>query len=354
MEALSFDLTYRAGDFRLEAAAVVEAPVTALLGASGAGKTTLFRLLAGLERPERGRIALGDRVLAGGGAFVPPWRRGIGLVFQEPRLWPHRRVRDIVRYGGRHREAEVIERLELGPLLDRRPATLSGGEQQRVSIARALLAGPKALLVDEPASALDLARRRSALDLLVETARALDVLLVVATHHVAEALERTDQILLLDRGRLAGAGPVDRVLATPDAFRVVDALGLESVLDVVIERHDDDAGVTWARRDGVLLALPPVPAPPGAAGKVGVRAEDVLLARGPVAGLSARNQLPGRVAFLHEVGGRLLVHVDLDGGAPGAAPLRAEVTRQSAVELGLVPGGAVWACVKTWSFRWRL
>ncbi|MGM0576556.1 MAG: molybdenum ABC transporter ATP-binding protein [Myxococcota bacterium] len=349
MEGLSFDLAWFGGAFSLEASARLEHPVTALLGPNGAGKSTLLRLLAGLERPARGRIVLGDRVLVdtSDGTWVPPWKRGVGLIFQDPRLWPHRRVREIVRYGGRHREDEIVSMCDLGPLMDRRPHGLSGGEQQRVAVARALMAGPHALLVDEPLRALDPARRRAMLDLLARVRDGLDVPMLLITHHVSAALSLTDRLLLLDAGRVVAHGGLDEVLHAPAAFDVVEGLGLESVLEVVVESVDPDSGVVHARLGDTALTLPPAGVAPGDRRRVGVRPEDVLLASRPLEGISARNRLEGEVVDVADVSGRLLVRLDV------GQSLRAEITREAARDLGLAVGRPAWAFVKTWAFRWR-
>ncbi len=380
MEALSFDLRYEAppppgppsaagASFTLEVQARLARP-TAILGPSGAGKSTLLGLLAGLLRPAQGRVTLGDEVLVdtARGVWVPAWRRRLGVVFQDARLWPHQRVREQIRFGGRHREDEVIALCDLEALLDRRPGSLSGGERRRVAVARALMSGPRALLLDEPMAGLDGARREGIRQLIARLSASLDLPVVVVTHALSEALTIAPQVLLLQGGRVVGGGPapLGELTQRPEGFDLASSLGLESLLRVEVAPGDPAGGVVRARLVGdeargggspdsgptgetPLLTLPPSDLPVGATAWVGVRPEDVLLSATPVQGLSARNQLHGVVARCHEVRGRVLLDVELAGGQH----LQAELTRASREELGLRPGRPVWAHVKTWAFRWR-
>lgn len=377
MEALTFDLLYRApreagakrsggpreaAPFVLQAQARLTQP-TAILGPSGAGKSTLLALLAGLKRPTRGRVALGEQVLVDTerGRWVPPWRRRLGVVFQDTRLWPHQRVGEQIRFGGRHREEAVVELCDLGGLLARRPTSLSGGERRRAAIARALMTQPRALLLDEPMAGLDGARRDGVRQLIARLATSLDLPVVVVTHELSEALTIAPQVLLLRAGEVVGGGPapLGDLTQHADGFDVAQTLGLESLLRVRVEEPLREAtGVVRATLasargdqpgDAPVLTLPPCELPRGAWAWLGVRPEDVLLSAGPVEGLSARNQLAGVVARCSEVRGRVLVDVELAVGQR----LQAELTQASRDALGLCPGRPVWAHVKTWAFRWR-
>ncbi|MCB9728782.1 MAG: molybdenum ABC transporter ATP-binding protein [Deltaproteobacteria bacterium] len=348
MDALSFDLAWTHGAFRLEARATFDAPVTALLGPSGAGKTTLMRLLCGLQTPERGRITLGGTLLYDSQtrAALPAHRRRIGMVFQEPRLWPHLTVRRTITYGGRHHLDAAIALCELEPLLERRPHALSGGERQRVAIARALTAAPRALLLDEPWTGLDEARRDGVIELLTRVGAAMAIPMVVATHDLGTALCMTDRVALLDAGRLVAHGAAHEVLRSPDAARLGRRLGLESVLTAAFEHRDPATHTVRARLGDALLTLPATEGAPGDLLRVGVRPEDVLLALHPLEGLSARNRLAARVVELTELGSQVLVHLEVAG-----QPLRAEITRDAAEELALGPGTPVHAWIKATALR---
>lgn len=351
MDALSFDLTAARGDFNLRAAAELHAPVTALLGASGAGKTSLLRILAGLDRPERGRITLGDVALFDSHTRkdVAAHRRRVGLVFQQPALWPHLTVRRTITYGGHRQLDAVIALCELEPLLDRRPHKLSGGERQRVALARALTAAPRALLLDEPWTGLDQARRDAVVTLLSRVGATLDIPLVIATHDLGTALCMTDHVALMDAGTLVAHGPTDLVLRAGDAASVGRRLGLESVLTARFDSRDPATGSVHALLGDSPLTLPAAAGSPGDTLRVGVRPEDVLLAREPLVGLSARNRLPAVVTHLTDLtdlGHAILVHLDVAGQT-----LRAEITADAARELDLHPKTPVYAWVKATALR---
>lgn len=165
--AIDIDVARRLGDRSIAARFTAGPGLTALFGPSGAGKTSILNMVAGLLRPDRGHIRIGDRTLFDGATDLPPEARRVGYVFQDGRLFPHRRVRANLTYGHDiappvHRWMtfdEAVRFLGIGDLLDRWPHSLSGGEAQRVAIGRALLAGPEILLMDEPLSSLDAARR---------------------------------------------------------------------------------------------------------------------------------------------------------------------------------------------------
>ncbi len=193
--------------------------VTALFGHSGAGKTTLLKMIAGTLRPESGRIAVGDFTLfdAERGINLPPEKRRIGYVFQEARLFPHMSVKrnlTYARWAGRRQATrsfdEVVALLGIGHLLDRRPSTLSGGERQRVAIGRALLSDPALLLLDEPLSSLDHARRQEILPFIERLRDESHVPIVYVSHEIDEVARLADQIVLLSAGRVTASGAAHR------------------------------------------------------------------------------------------------------------------------------------------------
>ena len=215
---LEFDARFRAGAFALDAAFTTGAGITALFGRSGAGKTTVLNLIAGLAKPESGRIVVDGRVLhdSAAGIDLPPHRRRIGYVFQEGRLLPHLTVRQNLLYGhffaGRERRdgalplSPVIELLGLGALLERRPGALSGGEKQRVAIGRALLSGPGALLLDEPLASLDAPRKAEILYYIERLRDEVRVPIVYVSHSLDEVVRLADSLVLLSEGRVLGSG----------------------------------------------------------------------------------------------------------------------------------------------------
>ena len=221
---LRVDVAKRLGDFSIEASFTSEGRVTGLFGASGAGKTSLINMIAGLLRPDRGIIAVDGETLDDTMAqtHVPVHRRRIGYVFQDARLFPHLDVRQNLDYGRRmnglaedgaqHRR--VTELLDIGNLLDRRPGRLSGGERQRVALGRALLSRPRLLLLDEPLGSLDDERKEEILPYLVRLRDEASIPMVYVSHDAAELRQLATQIVMLRHGRVTTFGGV-KVLPGP-------------------------------------------------------------------------------------------------------------------------------------------
>ena len=210
--SIAVAVKHRQGGFALDIAFETEAHVVALFGPSGSGKTTILNAIAGLVRPDDGRVVVEGRVLTDTrqGIIVPPHKRRIGYVFQDGRLFPHLSVRRNLAYGRwftprtEHwaSSAEVIALLGIGHLLDRAPATLSGGEKQRVAIGRALLASPRLLLMDEPLASLDEARKSETLPYIERLRDELAIPIVYVSHSLAEVERLTRHIVRLDGGRV--------------------------------------------------------------------------------------------------------------------------------------------------------
>ncbi|HLZ02750.1 MAG TPA: molybdenum ABC transporter ATP-binding protein [Bradyrhizobium sp.] len=215
---LRVDIEKQLGEFSLHAAFESEGRVTGLFGASGAGKTSLVNMIAGLLRPDRGTIIVDGETLddTARGIHVPAWRRRIGYVFQDSRLFPHLDVRQNLDYGRRmngltddaEQKKRVTGLLDIGHLLDRRPGKLSGGERQRVALGRALLAKPRLLLLDEPLGALDEGRRAEILPYLVKLRDEARIPMVYVSHDAAEMRQLATQIVLLQGGRVSSVGGV--------------------------------------------------------------------------------------------------------------------------------------------------
>jgi molybdate transport system ATP-binding protein len=211
---IEFDFDLRRGEFQLQARADLDAGATGICGPSGSGKSTLLALLAGLLHPDRGRLAFRGEVLldTAAGVFVPPWRRHFALVFQDGQLFPHLTARENLLYGYRRRASterrfefdEILDLLEIGDLLDRRPAKLSGGQQQRVALGRALLYSPRVLLLDEPLASLDDRLREQILPFLLRVKRDTGIPMLYVTHAREEVEFLADRTLRMEQGRLAG------------------------------------------------------------------------------------------------------------------------------------------------------
>ena len=328
-----------------------------VFGPSGSGKTTLLRMIAGLEAPDAGRVGLEGEVLydAGQGIDFPLRSRRIGMVFQDDLLFPHLDVASNLRFGLKGwprarveaRVGEVAALCGVEGLLGRRPETLSGGERQRVGLARALAPRPRLLLCDEPVSALDLASRHALIDRLrvVQAVEAIPV--VYVTHSPSEAVALGSTLLLLERGRVVAEGAPLDVLAAARATWPSGAEGLRNTFSARVDDHQPDPGATHLRLDdGPTLIVHRIDRPPGTAVGVEVLAEEILLARGPVEGLSARNLIVGTVE-------RVVAH-----GADAEVLVRTvglrwvvSVVEPAVAALGLRPGAEVRLVIKARSCR---
>lgn len=326
--------------------------VSALFGPSGCGKTTLLRALAGLERGA-GRVAVDGEVWQDDtrGLFVPAHRRPLGYVIQEAALFPHLDVRGNLDFARRRAGTArialepLVELLGIGALMNRRTGTLSGGERQRVAIARALACAPSLLLMDEPLAALDAARKAELLPYLERLQRELALPIVYVSHALDEVARLAHHLVLMEQGRVVGAGALAELLARLD-LPTARGEGAGVVLDGVVAERDarwqlarlevggGDFHV-WARDTGLDVGRPL---------RVRLLARDISLAHTRLEGSSIGNQIAARVESIadDEHPSLALVRVRV-----GASPLVARLTRRSAHALQLAPGQPVWAQVKT-------
>ncbi|SDH41275.1 molybdenum ABC transporter ATP-binding protein [Alloyangia pacifica] len=348
---LSVALQHRFGGFNLDARFEAPAGITVLFGRSGSGKTTIVNAVAGLLRPEAGRVAVDDLLLfdTAQGRWLPPHRRRIGYIFQEGRLFPHLSVRQNLRYGAwfspkRGTPAEfrrVVEMLGIGPLLDRRPGALSGGEKQRVAIGRALLSSPRMILADEPLAALDEARKSEILPYFERLRDEAAIPILFVSHSAAEVARLATTVVALENGRVTRQGPAAEVLADP-AVTPLGARAAGAVLSATVVRHHDD-GLTELDAGGTPLFIPHLGAAPGTAVRVRIAAHEVILSRERPVGLSALNIIAGRVQEIRAGDGPgMLVSLDTPAGR-----VLARITRRSAKALGLGPGTSCHAVMKS-------
>lgn len=353
---LRLDVKKRQGDFRLAASLTVPARgVTALFGVSGSGKTSLLRLIAGLDVPDTGTILLGDETLtdAARRVAVPPHRRRLGVVFQEARLFPHYRVRGNLTYGmrpsARGRFDAIVEMLGIGHLLERFPATLSGGEARRVAIGRALLSEPRVLLMDEPLTGLDGARKQELLSYIARLAHDIDIPIVYVSHDPDELTAIADHMVLLDAGRVIAHGALDAMLARFELTEHLGGFDAVSLLSATLERHEPEYALSHLRLDdGQRLTVPAIDATPGERRRLRVPVRDVALALAPPAGTSYRNHLTATVERVAHPGrGEAIVELRL---RIGDQFLRARLTRKSFDELGLREGMTVVALIRSVAF----
>jgi molybdate transport system ATP-binding protein len=338
MDTLELSLDHPLRSFALSVSAALGRETFALVGPSGAGKSSVLRAIAGLLRPERGRVALGDSVWldTDAGVDLPPERRSVGLVFQEYALFPHLDVRRNVAFGGRRRVGELLERFRISHLAGAHPGDLSGGERQRVALARALARDPAVLLLDEPLSALDAHTRAIVRSELAELVGELRLPTLLVTHDFEDAAALADRVGVIVEGRILQLGSSAELLAAPaDAFVAsftganllhgTARPGLDGLTEVVL----DDASVAYSTDQG--------------GGRVGLAVYpwEIALARSEPSDSSV-NHVRGDVRSLVSLGNRVRVRV---------GPLTAEITAASAARLALREGDPVVASFKATATR---
>jgi len=342
--------------FELKVATRLEDGVTAVMGPSGAGKTSLLEAIAGLRRGVRGRLALGDRVLldSAAGTALPPEARQIGYVPQDAGLFPHLTARENVRFGAHADAAAVtsaVATLEIGGLLERHPGSLSGGEKQRVALARALATRPRLLLLDEPLAALDVGLRERILPYLLRVRDEWKTPVLYVTHNVGEALALSSRVLLLRAGRVEAVGAPFDLLGNAGMANATEA-GLENLFSGRVRTHDVEGGVTIVdvpTRQSLTVPLAPE-RDPGSEVTVAVRAEDVIVARRAPEGLSARNLFEVRIAAIARAGADVTLRCSPAISQPTPEWI-VRVTPSAAASLGLSVGQTVFLAVKSHSFR---
>ena len=339
--------------FELELELESDARSLALVGPSGAGKTSALEMICGWRRPRAGRIRVGGRTLydSAAGVDLPPQARRVGYVPQDLLLFPHWDVRaNLLAGAGRAARAASLERvaevLELGGLLGRGVAQLSGGERQRVALGRALVAGPDLLLLDEPLAALDVALRRRILTYLLRVREELATPIVLVSHDATEVAALCDEVAVLRGGHVVRQGRPAEVFSGPDGA-LAEGAELDNVVRGTVEAVED--GTARLRlAPGVVLQVPPGGLALGGEALFAVRADDVLVALERPRGVSARNVLPARVSEVVPRGEQVLVRADPGRGAP---LLAAELTPGAVRELGLEPGAEVVLLIKTRACR---
>jgi molybdate transport system ATP-binding protein len=348
---LSLDIERALGDFHLAASFEAGEGVTALFGRSGAGKTSVVNAIAGILRPDRGRIEInGDTMFdAARGIDLPTPRRRIGYVFQEGRLFPHLSVRQNLNYAGLFARGmppsdfvRVVELLGLRDLLERRPGNLSGGEKQRVAIGRALLSSPRLLLLDEPLASLDAHRKHEVLQYIELIRDEVKVPIVYVSHAVEEVVRIADTVVLMSGGSVLAVGPAEDVMGRPDLRPGEGAFEGGAVIDAKVVEQDMEHDVATLAFDGGTLTATNVDALIGEPVRVRIRARDVSIALERPQRISIQNVLEGRIAGVTP-GGNGIVDVAID---VGRTTLRSRVTRRALEQLGLAKGLPVYALVK--------
>ena len=329
--------------------------MTALFGPSGCGKTTVLRCIAGLLRIDGVCEIDGEVWQDENGAFLPTHKRPLGYVFQEASLFQHLSVRRNLLFGAPRKESgkakdaiafdEVVELLGVERLLDRSPRNLSGGERQRVAIGRALLSQPKLLLMDEPLSALDRATKNEILPFLERLRDRLALPVIYITHDIAEVERLADQIVLMEKGRVIGAGPLEDLQSDP-SLPLAAARDAAVSLEGIVQASDEAYGLVTLKVRGGSLTAPAPLAPVGERRRVRVIAGDVSLTREAPGPSSILNVLPARIVSMKALDSNEVVVVVALGADGAGARLLSRLTRKSWDALGLGEGVSVHAQVK--------
>ena len=343
--------------FQLEVAVQCPPGITILFGPSGSGKSTILRCVAGLTRADAGRISLSDVVLfdSDRGIDLPPQQRHVGMVFQQLALFPHLTVAGNIAYGlhrlpadeRRQRVESIAASFHIADILERRPGQISGGERQRTALARTLVTEPRALLLDEPLTALD----HRIQSLIIEDlrrwneARRIPVLYVTHAHREVYALG--ERVVVMDQGQIVAMGTPHAVLDHPAASILAELAGFENLLAGRVVSNRPDAGTMQVQLDhaAVSLEVPLTDAAAGGRVTVAIRAGDILVAARPAVGISARNVLEGRIETLERQGPAVVARI------AAGAHFVVHLTPASAEDLRLAPGSQVWLIIKTYSCR---
>lgn len=358
MTRLIIDLAGKVGSFPVSARFETAAGITALFGHSGAGKTTILKMIAGMIRPDSGRVVAGDHVLfdrrSGIDIAVPD--RQIGFVFQDGRLFPHLSVErnlTYARWAGRRNAdrsfKEVVALLDLERHLGRRPGTLSGGERQRVAIGRALLSDPQLLLMDEPLSSLDIPRRQEILPYLEAIREKTRIPILYVSHEIDEVARLADTLVVLSAGKTVAAGPTAEVFGRLDLGPALGRHEAGALVEGTIVGNDPDYGTSLVDVDGGMLEIAATGLQPGVRVRLRIRARDVAIARDKPTGLSIRNSLP---VVIEQIAAEQGAYAEM-ALRLGDQTLRARITRKSVAELELKAGDRVFALLKAISLERR-
>jgi molybdate transport system ATP-binding protein len=350
-------LQSRGNEFLLDVAIDAMPGFTILFGPSGAGKTTLLDCLAGLTTPDSGCISIVDRVLFDSslGVTVTTAQRRVGYVFQTLALFPHMTVEGNVAYGLAHlppaersrRATSLLEAFRISHLARRKARDISGGESQRVALARTLVTDPDFLLLDEPLAALDTPTKASIINDLRDWNRVHNIPILYVTHSRDEVFALGERLIVLDAGRIVAQGTPHEVLSAPHMETVAQLAGFENIFDAVVEAVRPERGTMTCRiagdAGGVLLETPLVRGGVGSTLRIGIRAGDILLATSPPTGLSARNVIPGRIQSLEQrdviVSARVRCRIEME----------VHLTLAARDSLELAPDKEVWLVIKTHS-----
>ena len=341
--------------FALEAEFETPAGFTMLLGPSGCGKTTLLNCIAGFLRPDAGRITLGARSLFDSSSNIdmPVPKRQLGYVFQNLALFPQMTVEQNIQYGlvklpaseRRSRMMKMLEAFRIPHLMGRKPSQISGGERQRVALARTLVTNPAMLLLDEPLSALDTGTKSKILDDLRNWNAAYGIPVLYVTHSPEEAFAIGEHVVVLQAGRVLAQGTPQDVLSAPRHETIAQLVGFENIFDATVQSIEEPRGSMICQLIGsaAQLEVPLGRVERGAPVRIAIRAGDIILATEQPHGLSARNTFRGKVLSLRREGVTVIVMVE------ARATFEVHLTPGAIDDLKLKQGTQVWVVIKSYS-----
>lgn len=355
---LRVDIQLPLQQFAVECNFQAQREAVVLFGPSGAGKTSVLDCIAGFRRPARGAIELGGRTLfaSKGGVSVPVRHRRIGYLSQQPALFPHLNVRQNIEYGlldlplseRQSRVNSALEHFRIASLAASRPAAISGGEQQRVALARTLVCEPELLLLDEPLSALDLALKSMLLEVLFDWQRDRGIPLLYVTHDQQEAYSLSRRVVVMEKGKIVADGEPRAVFNAPASRERAALSGYENIFDAVIVETHPALGTMTCRVAGtdLMLESPLAHKAAGESASLALRAGDILVATVRPSGISARNILPGQIESIEDRAGMVELRV-----LCGQTSFRVHITRGALQTLELQCKQSVWLIIKTHSIQ---
>ena len=324
--------------------------VSAIFGPSGCGKTTFLRMLAGLEYCPSGQLTVGTEIWQNKHTYLATHQRPIAYIFQQASLFQHLNVMDNLLYGQKRRKQkinsnqlqDIIDLLDISLLLKRKPEHLSGGEQQRVAIARALASKPKLLLLDEPLSALDMARKQEILPYLEKLNQQFKIPMIYVSHSKNEIARLADHMILLEQGQVKARGPVNELLTRLD-LKLAHSNDSETLIKAIIKHHDKEFSLTWLTFSGGQFAIAQNSLPIGSQARLQILARDVSITLKHQTQTSILNIFPAIISEMsHEGQAQITLKLLLN-----KTTILARITRKSAVDLQLTPGKSVFAQIKT-------
>ncbi|OTA21535.1 ABC transporter related [Xenorhabdus beddingii] len=353
---LELDFEQRLGELHMQVeTALPTESITAIFGLSGAGKTSLINVIAGLTQPQTGRIVLNGRTLVDTehNICLPAEKRRVGYVFQDARLFPHYRVKGNLQYAMapemRAQFDTIIALLGIEHLLSRFPITLSGGEKQRVAIGRALLTAPEILLMDEPLASLDLPRKRELLPYLEKLSEDVKIPILYVSHSLDEILRLADNVIVMDKGKIRATGTLEEVWSNSALRPWLQKENLSSILKVSVMEHHQRYQMTAVAAADKALWLPKIDAAPGTDLRIRIDASDISLVLEPPKASSIRNTLQVKVIEIFEDGGQVDVKLALN-----EHDLWAKITLWAKEELNLRVGQWLYAQIKSVSLNRHL